>query len=592
MSLISLETLSRVLVTGLLLLCLAGSISAEDRLQQKWSFKAGEDILMLSAGDVNNDQSVEVVAVSAKKVYVINAKGGLLKSYPIDFLVSSIEVADLDGDGVNEIILGSGFFNTSDVNGSRFDFTNPPTIKEKPAYIYKVMHSQGEIYVIKGNVAAPVKLASLNDWVRAMHVDDIDENGTNELLVSAGGVNIDYVEKVHIEINPDTGNQTYVRNRTEISTENGSLKILRSNGSLRSDFRTTETLWSIASAAMTQGELKNIFAGGSKVIILNNNATQVSSLKPSAGQNISIMDLIPQDMNRDKHKEILASFMGPLSSGVYLLNNSGSPIWEYRIDSKNVKGLYTASLDMDPEYEIIIASDKMLYVIDRAGKLKWSQPLQPLIAALQVIDYGDSNPDFVMSSGADVFAYQMDQGFYKSQLAQVYYDDAKANFESARYEASVANLTAARSIYAEIDDSASLLKCDSLLEEINNELRKTNEENAKSLYNKGRDQFYYRKYDDAREYYLQARGIYARIADAEGVAKCDTAISEVEAEILKSASTSTQASARATTTTKNQEAGDSPSPIVLVLLAAILVVILVAGIILAKKLMNKDKPGV
>ena len=589
MSLKSLSPIFRVLIACLVLLCLAGSFSAEDKIRLEWSFKAGEDVLMLSAGDVNNDNASEIVAVSSRQVYVLNSKGALAKAYPINFTASAVHVADIDNDGAAEILLGSGFQNTSDVRGPRFDFNKTPDIKEKEEYLYRVLRSQGDVYVIQENSSGPVKWLPVNDWVRGIFTDDIDGDGSNEIFVASGGVNIDYIEKVHIETNPKTGNLTYVRNRTELSANNGSLKVFLSNGTLRNNYRTTDTVWSVSSASFREGEGRKILAGSKKIIILDKNATEISTINPSDLNN-SIMDIIPDDVNKDREKEIVASFVGPVISGVYLLNDSGAVLWEYRINSKNVNGLFSVNLDIDGAQEVVAASDKTLYVLSSEGMLKWSQPLEPAIGAFHVSDFGDNAyMDFIMSSGGEVRAYEIDERFYKSQLAQRYYLAAKENYDSARYEAAVVNLTSARNLYSEISDPAGLSRCDSLLGKINEDIKKTMEENANSLYAKGRNEYFFGKYDEAREYYLKAREVYSQIGDVEGVSKCDAAIKEIETDMLKSTTTPTAANPAVTDTSNNAPEEKGTSLMTIMILAVLVLILIVFGLMMAKGLMKKEE---
>ncbi|MBN2251391.1 MAG: VCBS repeat-containing protein [Candidatus Altiarchaeota archaeon] len=573
-------------------LCLAGTSSAGDVLSFRWAFSVDGTVKALSSGDVDGDGVSEIVAASPKKIYVFDLKGDLIKSYPVDFAPSALYVKDIDGDGKADILVGSGWLNTSDVKESRFDFSDKDDIKEKPEYVYRKTRNQGDVYVIYGDSKEPVKWFKVGRWVKDIYVDDLDGDGVSEVLVASGGIDIDYVETLTVEIDPATGNQTYVRNRSEIYTENGTVTVYDINGSLRDVYVTPRTAWCVYSTSFGDFGNKYIIAGSGTVDILDRNATFVSSYEPLE-YNYSILDVAAGDVDRDNIKEIAVSFMGPFSSGVYLLDHESSLLWEYRVSSENIAGLYVLNFDLDPLPEIVIASEGKMYVLDDEGNLEFMHSFDRAVDRLHVTGLGeDEYVDYVMSAGEGIYVYEVDEKFVKSQLADRFYQEAKRNFDSANYPASIVNLTSARYLYSELADPGKIALCDSLLEKINRDLLETKAATADSLYRNGISEYRFGGHTKAAEYLEKAREIYSQIGDIDGVAKCDDALREME-----ESGEGPQETSDATSTTSGERpevpgtggGGGTQSPSLL-LFALIAIALMLFAVLLVKRSGKKKKP--
>ena len=577
----------RFLAIFFILCCLSAASLADDKLALQWSYKADGKILALATGDVNDDGVPEIVAVSAKKVFILDSKGSLIKYYPVKFSPSAVYLADIDNDGRNEILLGSGWLNTTDVHSSRFDFTDLNNIKEVPEYLYRTLRSQGDVYLIRWNSTSPVKLLSAGHYVRSIASDDVDGDGNKEIVIGSGGTDIDYVELVTQETDPVTGNLTYIRNKTERYSNNGSVMVFFQNGSLKSYYPASTTVFYVGTALFREGESTEILAGSDRVLFLTENLSFISSSEPSQ-KNSSIIDMFTEDVNQNGVNELLYAYIGPAVSGIYLVKRDGSTIWEYRLPSKNLVGLFPANLDVSGNEKIVVSSDKALYVLNNEGRLEWSNLFQNDVSDIKVTDLeNDSYLDFITSSADSINVYGLNPAFVKSLLAQKYYDQAKVNYEIADYQGAVSNVSSAKSLYLELSDSEGVARCDALTGKINQELKNTKKESADTLYSQGRSEYYFGNYASAKEYIQKAREIYSQIGDAEGVSKSDQALRDMESESIPGGTTTTQASPVTVTTTTLPGKTVEVPPVIFALLA----IIVIALIIFALKMIRKNSKG-
>lgn len=574
------KNLTKILVVCLIFLYLMHGPVAEEQLSLRWTFDAGNKIKALTSGDLDNDNYTEIVAVSSKSVYVLNTKGDLKKEYPIKFNPSAVFIADIDNDSIKEILIGSGWMNTTDIRWGRFEFEDIEGMKEKEEFLYRITRNQGNIYIIQEDTKEPMKWLEVGEWVRDIFVDDLDNNGDNEILIVSGGTNIDYIEKIYTEINNETGNLTYVRNRSEEYSENGSLWIFNINGSLSSSYHTDNIVWCVYSSFLRDGEDRDITAGSKMVITLDKNAVELWTFK-SLEEDYSIKEVLIDDIDNNRINEVVAAFTSPIVSGIHVLYRDGSEIWQYRISSissKDILGLFSINLDIDDDKEIVIASEKGIYVLDKKGEVEWIYLLTRDIDGIQVTDLGDNEyKDFIIASGNSLFVYEISKDFIKLQRADRYYQEAKRYYDSANYQDAIASLTNARYIYSELGNSEGISICDSLLEKINEGLKENKRGNANSLYRKALSKYYLGEYKEAREYAENALEIYTRIEDEKGISKCNSLLKDIK-EILGYEVTTTTSIILEETTTTITTNGGGMSPIILILLLIIIIILIAFGL--------------
>ncbi len=506
----------------------AGSAyAAVEQLTSKWVSNVDDRVKALGVGDVTGDNVSEVVAADSRKVYVFSAAGKLLKTYPVNYSVSVIYVSDIDGDGAGEILLGTGYMETQNLSVERFDFTDKDNIHEKPEILYKVTRNLGDVYMIKYGAKEPVKWLSVGEWVRDIKADDMNGDGSTELLIASGGTNTDYIELVSTGVNPDTKNATYIYNYTENHYENGSILVFLANRSLAVSYRTNNILWYVYPMFLQKAGKKVLVSGSTDISLQALDGTIVSSFK-SLDSNYTLQDVFSDKISQSKASELIVWFSSPAVDGAYLLDLDGIMLWQYRSPSKNLRGVYSVNLDIDAGKEVVLAAPQSIYVLDGAGKLKWSYVVPVAIDRIVITDLGDNAyADFVLSSGNKVLIYETNEKFLNAQLAATYYQQARDNYESRKYAEALANLTNAKDLYSQLSDNEGLAAADSLLLKVNLGIKDMRKDTALSLYNKARSEYYLGNHSNAKEYLLKAKEIYAETGDSDGVSKCDALLNEM-----------------------------------------------------------------
>jgi len=510
------------------LISTAGSAyAAIEQLSSKWTATVDDEIKALGTGDLDGDNVSEIVAAGPRKVYVFSAEGRQIRTYPINFTASVIHVADIDGDGLGEILIGGGYMEIKNLSFERFDFTDKNNIHEKPEILYKTSRNLGDVYMIKSGAKEPVKWLTVGEWVRDIKTQDLNGDGVPELIVASGGSNIDYIEKITIGTNPDTGNQTYIRNYTETRYENGSILVFLPNRTLAVSYRTNNVLWYVFPIYLQKANGMVIVSGSMDISLWTLGGTTVSVFK-SLDNSYTILDVFSDKISGGKANEFLAWFSNPSIDGVYLLDLDGIMLWQYRSPSRNMRGVYSLNLDIDGGKEVVIATTQNIYVLNGAGKIKWSYVLPVPIDKISVVDLGENKyTDFVMSSGKKILVYETSERFIKAQLAATYYQEARDKYGAGKYSEALINLTSAKDVYSQLSDSEGLTACDKLFLTINSSIKDVRKDTALSLYKKARSEYYLGKYPEAKEFLLKAKDIYLEADDTDGVSRCEEFLLEM-----------------------------------------------------------------
>jgi hypothetical protein len=258
-------------------------------------------------------------------------------------------------------------------------------------------------------------------------------------------------------------------------------------------------------------------------------------------------------------------------------------LWEYRIPSGHIVDASFASIDINRGNYLAVASDSALYILDKDGKLKWTQAVIGGIDHVERSNAGKSAyDDYVVSSGNNIYLYAVDPRFVRLQLAERYFADAEKNYEDANYQAAVSNLTNAKTIYSELSNQEGLTASDGLLATINKNLKSIKKENADNLYKAARVDYYAGRMAESTDNLQKAKEIYSQIGDLEGVAKCDSFFKDMEtpastAEAVATMQTVETTEEATTTTVYVPAAQEKMSPIVLGLFALIAVFLIVFG---------------
>jgi len=172
---------------------------------QAWSYPLGTSSstsAKLTAGDVDRDGDLEIAVTTAvhEPVYLLDGEGRLLAEYRTWGTSGSLELADLDGDGRDEILVatetGLQVFGTSD-HVERRQLWRSPSLGSLAALALGDTDGDGQNEVLAGSqdgrvyaLAAdgqPLWDVPLEAAVLALEAGDVDGDGRDEIVVGAWG---------------------------------------------------------------------------------------------------------------------------------------------------------------------------------------------------------------------------------------------------------------------------------------------------------------------------------------------------------------------------------------------------------------------
>ncbi len=161
----------------------------------------------------------------------------------------------------------------------------------------------------------------------------------------------------------------------------------------------------------------------------------------------------------------------------------------------------------------------------------------------------NSYEDLIATSNRMVYEYEIIGTFVKKQSADRYYALGKENYELTRYQEAKSYLGRARQLYLEADFSSGVSECDSLLEDITERLNDNRRAEADSQYARALLYYNVRDYESTKKYLNNARDIYAEINDSDGLLRCDYSMAIVEGILLEKNATTTTTTTTLTVTT-------------------------------------------
>jgi tetratricopeptide (TPR) repeat protein len=370
----------------------------------------------------------------------------------------------------------------------------------------------------------------------------------------------------------------------EIYSNNGSL-LFFSNGSVELNKTFTYIPEYVSLVSFSANTSKMLAFGSEPVNVTDLYGTVVWSYD-SPEENYTVKALYTDSIRGEKLNDIVAGFAAAKVSGVFVLDRDGRLVWVYKVASEDFKGLYSRDIDSDGTQEVIFATNKGVYIIGKDGLLMMSFNFAKSIDKLAIGDMdGNNYIDFAVASGQETYVYEVDDKFIKSGLANRYYADAKGSLELGNFDAALASIGKAESLYKELSDDDGVRKSASLLTEIKESMKGVRNETAASLYKKGRTEFYLGNYNQSREYLGKALEIYNEIGDSDGMTKTKNAIAELDA-VDTPGTTSPTTSVVDTTLVGNTTNPDTPTDISQYLPLLIGVILLFLVIIIVKMVLG------
>ena len=207
------------------------------------------------------------------------------------------------------------------------------------------------------------------------------------------------------------------------------------------------------------------------------------------------------------------------------------------------------------------------------------------------LDPGNSKyHEIIITSGREIHTYGISKQFILKISAEQYYMSAEEFLRVDDYENATTYLEKAIDSYSELEDTNGISRCRSLEVDIENKIYEKNRADAMGIYSKALTHYYRKDYVHAKEYLQNALDIYMEIDNEEGILKCNSLMEQVNEIIKQKNQTRSTTTSSTTTITEDQRTGNGDYTI-WVLIVGGLVVFAFFLIIIKKKISKDDKDG-
>lgn len=493
----------------------------------KWKHGFDDVLRVVNLADLNNDGYIETIVSTGQmleniqrgQIDVVDKDGSVWRSFGSTRLVQSLDVADLDGDQLDEIVGGSSL----NVN---------------------VFHSHGTVkwsYVVNAPVGK----------VKAI---DLMGRGVKEVIAGADDLYFfDYTGALIGRQELDEGTTKLKKGVLFMETVNVSSVSFPVVVAVTE----TNTIYAVAVEKVD-------WYSGLPTLELN----KLWSRRMNSG--INAMKLM--DVDGDMNEEILIACG---DGKVYLLSGSGDMVWEYSLRDSIPYSLDVGDVDGDSINDIVIGSSNgYITALDWRSYFKWRHRLDRELESVTQIAVGDTdNDDFneivAGTSGGGVVYFELNMSFTKKQQADNYYNTGQRFFIESEFSEARDALVKARDIYSLIGDSSNVMKCDSIIQKIDERLSEERREMAGVYYNKAQEYFISGDYDKAKDFLLKAKEIYVEFGDQDNILKTELLMLRIENKI-NTPSTIPLITLPETSTTLPEDSGLDYGKIVVFVLAVLI----------------------
>jgi len=257
-----------------------------------------------------------------------------------------------------------------------------------------------------------------------------------------------------------------------------------------------------------------------------------------------------RDIDQDGSTEL---FIGGRDNNIYVFYENGALRWKQFI-SEPAYTIMVSDLDQDEIIEVIVGSDVNLTVFDfdreyitreigygyydranemfRVGNLLlskiYAQKARDLLLIANDLS-GIPKIDFLLKR------IDEEKKLDRKTEAEYYYGQALETYGKNRYDESKLYVLQARDIYVEVGDEPGIGKVDLLFRQIEDEIKLVKSLRAKSSFDAAVSYFGFRNFTAAKIHAENARDVYAEIGDEAGVLDTNEFIIKIGEEYLASA---------------------------------------------------------
>ncbi|MEA1924972.1 MAG: VCBS repeat-containing protein [Candidatus Altiarchaeota archaeon] len=504
------KTLSYILL--LIFLLSTGASSAEDLLSLDWKYDVGGFALYVDSLR-NAEGGVDVIvgcsystgAGAAGWITALDSKGERLwekRGFP---RVSSMKVVDLDKDGEDEVLLGVlHYIQCYDAKGNRRWNIGTGVGNIITSIEAADLDGDGlkEIVVGGDSTVYPNLYVLGNDgkilWkirAGAYEVNDValgDTNGDGKMEIAVGTVAKHgiYYTPSRVYLYDSRGNRMWEK--------------LIPRGTATIELADIEG----------DGKLEVLVGSLHYFKVLDHQGNSLMDFETRG----YIRDIIVEDIDLDGENEILLG-----SNDLYVLDSECNAKWENPAGTDVINDIEILDLNSDDYPEILVASDG-LYIVDYNGDTIWQYSTEKEVKDIHVNDLdGDSFPE-VAAGSLDNYVYDFTSTIYQTRIkARNYYSEAKKYYSSGRLKEAMDNILKSKDYYQQLGNGGGVSDADRLISLINSASNKKIEERelAHTYYTNSMDSYLREDYVNATYWARKAQYKFDLLSNDSMAAKSE-----------------------------------------------------------------------
>ncbi|MBD3387384.1 MAG: hypothetical protein GF416_00335 [Candidatus Altiarchaeales archaeon] len=226
------------------------------------------------------------------------------------------------------------------------------------------------------------------------------------------------------------------------------------------------------------------------------------------------------DLNGDGFNEVVG---GSNAGFLVAFDHKGQVLWKQRVDD-SISDIRFSDVELDGFLDVIVAvRDGDINVYNSQGAVKWSYPTGRRLNGIRIEDLdGNDLMEVITFTSRNVTVLETTEFYIKRFRADTFYNTAYDNFETGEITTANAYLEKAEELYNEIGDKDSLMKVNLLRTRIKDEIRIKYKQDAERLYMQAMNYYAINDFENSVRKLTEAREVYRKIGDDEGVSKCDS----------------------------------------------------------------------
>ena len=525
----------RLFVLLLVLFLASLASSSELSMGLKWEKELDDPVTAVEIADIDGDGKKEIVAAMSEtrfiagmlagsgKIYVLDLDGNILNESsaligpPSDILV----VDDLDANGTSEIILG--IYSHSHVLDSGCKLMFKPYVG-KGRIIESVKTAD-----LDGDGLKEIVITAVSDNQNQNGVYVFDNTGKRKWTKGTKGRSYSFaIADLNNDGRPEVVVGTTLGNGP-ISSSTGYISVLNSSGGEIFNNRMERGgIVSVAVADLDNDGTGEILAGSWPALSVFDHEGNSKWNYTTGGR---VNALTAQDLNNDGNKEVIIA-----SNDVYVLDNEGKLLCENSAGSE-VYALEIKDLDGDGRAEILVGSDR-LYILDNECNEVWNYRTDLSVKSISVDDLDNDGYYEVAVGSLDRKLYVFgSKEHVMGSSAEDSYSEAQKLYLAGKHELALNYSRNAKELYQQLGDSKGVSKAELLTNQIEGAIEgQGNElETANRYYSLAENLSNQEDYLNASRYLKTAIAKYSVLSEVDLLSKADSLLAKTDSMVALNA---------------------------------------------------------